>query len=92
MAELTITERQAGDVAILDLEGRINSLEGSVQLRDAVRALLDAGQRKILLNFAAVAYIDSSGVDELMSAYATSSNQGGVLKLLNLPPQILDGL
>jgi len=90
MSQLTIKERQAGDVVILDLSGKVTIGEGSVQLREQVRALLEAGKKKILLNLGDVAYVDSSGIGELVSSYTTTNNQGGQLKLLNLTKKIQD--
>jgi anti-sigma B factor antagonist len=90
MAQLTIKERQAGDVTILDLSGKITIGEGSVQLREAVRKLLDEGKKKVLLNLGDVSYVDSSGIGELVSSYTTTNNQGGQLKLLNLTKKIQD--
>jgi len=90
MAQLTIKERQAGDVTILDLSGKITIGEGSVQLREAVRKLLDEGKKKMLLNLKEVSYVDSSGIGELVSSYTTTNNQGGQLKLLNLTTKIQD--
>src|SRR5260370_2467572 len=90
MSKLNIKERQEGDVTILDLSGKITIGEGSVQLREAVRKLLDEGRKKILLNLGDVAYVDSSGIGELVSSYTTTGNQGGHLKLLNLTKQIRD--
>ena len=90
MSQLNIKERQEGDVTILDLSGKITIGEGSVQLREAVRGLLDAGRKKILLNLGDVAYVDSSGIGELVSSYTTTNNQGGQLKLLNLTKKIQD--
>ena len=90
MAQLTINQRQAGDVTILDLSGRITIGEGSVQLREAVKELLGSGNKKILLNLGNVSYVDSSGIGELVSSYTTTSNQGGQLKLLNLGKKIKD--
>lgn len=90
MAQLTLKERQAGDVTILDLSGKITIGEGSVQLREAVRKLLDEGKKKILLNLGDVSYVDSSGIGELVSSYTTTNNQGGQLKLLNLTKKIQD--
>ena len=37
MAELNIAERQAGDVTVLDMSGKITIGEGSVALRTAIR-------------------------------------------------------
>ena len=90
MAQLNINQRQAGDVTILDLSGKITIGEGSVQLREAVRGLLDEGKKKILLNLGDVSYVDSSGIGELVSSYTTVGNNGGHLKLLNLTKKIQD--
>ena len=90
MAELNIRERQAGDVTILDMEGKITIGEGSVAVRSAVRRLLEEGKKKILLNLAAVGYVDSSGIGELVSSFTTINREGGQLKLLNLTQKIQD--
>ena len=90
MSQLSIKDRELGDVTILDLSGKITIGEGSVQLREAVRRLLDDGKKKILLNLGEVAYVDSSGIGELVSSYTTTNNQGGQLKLLNLTKKIQD--
>ncbi|HEY4813184.1 MAG TPA: STAS domain-containing protein [Chthoniobacterales bacterium] len=90
MSQLTIKERQAGDVVILDLSGKVTIGEGSVQLREQVRSLLEQGKKKILLNLGDVGYVDSSGIGELVSSYTTTNNQGGQLKLLNLTKKIQD--
>jgi len=90
MSQLSIKDREVGDVTILDLSGKITIGEGSVQLREAVRRLLDDGKKKILLNLGEVAYVDSSGIGELVSSYTTTNNNGGHLKLLNLTKKIQD--
>ncbi|HEV2764943.1 MAG TPA: STAS domain-containing protein [Pyrinomonadaceae bacterium] len=88
MAELNIKERQAGDVTILDMDGKITIGEGSVAMRSAIRRLLEEGKKKILLNLAGVSYIDSSGIGELVSSYTTTNREGGQLKLMNLTQKI----
>jgi anti-sigma B factor antagonist len=90
MADITISERQAGDVTILDLDGKVTIGEGSVALRNAIRRLLGDGKNKILLNLAGVGYIDSSGIGELVSSFTAVSKEGGTLKLLNLTQKIQD--
>ncbi len=90
MAELNIKERQAGDITILDMDGKITIGEGSVALRSAIRRLLEEGKKKILLNLGQVGYIDSSGIGELVSSYTAISNAGGQLKLLNLTQKLKD--
>ena len=90
MAELNISERQAGDITILDLDGKITIGEGSVALRGAIRRLLGEGKNKILLNLGGVGYIDSSGIGELVSSFTAVNKEGGPLKLLNLTQKIQD--
>ena len=90
MAELEVTERQAGDVSILDLSGSVRIGEGSISLRNAIRGLVDGGKNKILLNLAGVKYMDSTGIGELIANYTTVSRGGGQLKLLNLTDKIQD--
>ncbi|AEP11573.1 MULTISPECIES: STAS domain-containing protein [Chloracidobacterium] len=87
---LTISHRTVGDVAILDLSGKITIGEGSVQLREAVKSLLENGNKNILLNLGDVSYVDSSGIGELVHSYTTVKNQQGQLKLLNLTKKIQD--
>lgn len=90
MAELNIAERQAGDVTVLDMSGKITIGEGSVSLRTAVRRLLEEGKKRILLNLGGVSYIDSSGIGELVSSYTAINKEGGQLKLLNLTQKLRD--
>ncbi|HMQ02990.1 MAG TPA: STAS domain-containing protein [Pyrinomonadaceae bacterium] len=90
MSDITISERQAGDVTILDLDGKVTIGEGSVALRNAIRRLLGDGKSKILMNLAGVGYIDSSGIGELVSSFTAVNKEGGTLKLLNLTQKIQD--
>ena len=90
MAELNIRERQAGDVTILDLDGKITIGEGSVALRDTIKRLIQEGKKKVLLNLSGVGYVDSSGIGELVSSFTTIRREGGQLKLLNLTQKIQD--
>ncbi|HEX8815036.1 MAG TPA: STAS domain-containing protein [Terriglobales bacterium] len=85
-----ITNRKAGDVAILDMNGRIIFGEETGQLREAVHKLLDAGTKKILLNLADVSYIDSTGVGELVGSLMSVRKKGGELKLMNLTQKVKD--
>ena len=80
--------REVGDVAVLDIVGRITLGEGNVMLREIVRDLTEKGSKKIVLNLGEVQYVDSSGIGELVKAHTTVRNQGGQLKLVNLNPRI----
>jgi anti-sigma B factor antagonist len=85
-----ITSRSIGDVTILDCVGRITLGDGASHFRDAMRALVYSGRKKIILNYSEVSYIDSSGLGELISAFTTVTNNGGGIVLLNLTRRVKD--
>ena len=85
-----LTTRQAGDVRVVDVVGKITLGDGSSALRRLLQAELSQGNKKILLNLKNVSYIDSSGIGELVSGFTTVANQGGTLKLLGLTHRIKD--
>lgn len=85
---LKISVRNVENVSVLDLSGRITMGEAAGSLRDAIKDLVTNGQRNLLLNMADVTYIDSSGLGELVGAFATVNNRGGRLKLLNLQKRV----
>jgi len=89
---LIFSSRKSGDVAIEDLHGTITFGEGEFGVRDAVRHALDGGAKKILLNFAGVTAIDSSGVGALVGSHVESQNRGAKLKLEQLPMKVRDVL
>ena len=88
--KMQMATRHVGDVAVLDLRGRITVGEGNVVLREAVRELTDKGNKKIILNLSQVHYIDSAGLGDLVRVHTTVRHQGGKLKLANLSKQVED--
>ena len=85
---MTTTTRDVDGVTIVDIKGRIVLGEQSAALRALVADLVSKGQRKILLNFVDVNYIDSSGLGSLVSSLARVRMYDGELKLLNLTKRV----
>jgi anti-sigma B factor antagonist len=85
---LDITERRTNGTTILDLTGNIIMGGGSKRLGEEVRRITSMGNTNVLLNFADVKYLDSSGVGELLSLSDAISRSEGSLKLANLPPKV----
>ena len=81
---MEIQKRTVGEIQILDCSGSITLGEGTSAVRNAVHDILAGGRSKIALNLAGVNYIDSAGVGELVSAFASVNNKGGQLRLLHL--------
>ena len=87
---LKATSRAIGGVTVIDLDGRITLGEGSALLRDLIHENLDKGHMKLVLNLAAISYLDSTGLGELVSGYRFVKSRGGELKLLNLNKKVSD--
>ena len=82
--------RQVGNVTIIDRSGRLDvgvALafgEGAgAPLQEVIRDFAKRGQKNIVLNLRDVAYIDSSGIGDLVGAATTLRKQGGDLKIVN---------
>ena len=84
--------RHAGNVAIVDLSGRITLGEGSGLVRTTIKDLVQEGQVNMLLNLAEVTYMDSAGLGELVGSYASVTNKGGKIKLLNAQGRVAEVL
>jgi anti-anti-sigma factor len=84
---MTVLERQAGDVTILDLNGRLVLDEGDLVLRNRVNDLVSRERLKIVINLREVTYIDSCGLGVLIAKLVSVRNRGGDLKLLHLSPR-----
>lgn len=80
---MVITKRLAGDVAILDLNGKLTIGVGDVALRGAMLTELEDGHTKIVINLKDVTAIDSSGLGELIRCKATAAARNAGIKLLH---------
>jgi anti-sigma B factor antagonist len=87
---MNISQRIVGNVALIDLKGRVTLGEGVETLRDKINSLLHQGHRNLILNLSGVDYLDSAGLGEIVGTYATVRRQGGSLKLLGLTSRIRD--
>jgi anti-sigma B factor antagonist len=84
---MTVSERRAGSVTILDLKGRLVLEEGVAELREYLDRLVAAGETKLLLNMAGISYVDSCGIGILIAKLVRIRRAGGDLRLLNLTPR-----
>jgi len=81
---LYINERQAGDVTVLDLKGRLRVGGNTVAFHKSIRHLVLENKLLILLNLADVTYIDSCGLGEMVASQVSVENRGGKIKLVGL--------
>ena len=85
-----ITERQAQDVVVLDLVGRLTVGDGAELLRDQVTSVVFQGNSKVLLNLAGVPYIDSGGLGELVRCSMAAKKAQGAVKVIGLTSKVID--
>jgi anti-anti-sigma factor len=71
----------------LNVQARVGS-----ELRHRVKALLGAGERRILLNLAGVSGLDAAGVGELVRAYNMATAVNGVLRIANTSGRVREVL
>lgn len=88
MSTLIISKRMIEGVLVLDLSGGIKLGEENAYLHKTIKELVAAGEKKILLNLAAVTKIDSSGMGELIAAWTTLQKNDGEVRLLNLTKSV----
>ena len=81
---MRIAVRFKKDVAILSLSGKFLAGSDGPYLRQKVKDLVDAGTRKLIVHFADVPYIDSTGLGFLAGARVTAQNAGARIVLASL--------
>ena len=84
--------RKAGDVVIVDLEGKLTAGLGDQILHDTLDELLAESWRKILLNLSGVTFLDSAGLGELVAGLKTARNLGAELKVLKASARVKNTL
>ena len=77
---LSITTRIEAGGVMLDVSGWLCFLE--VALLDRINELLEAGHREFFLNLAAVPYIDSFGLGQLIAIWTSIGKNSGQMTLL----------
>ena len=83
-----IDERVAGDVVILDVQGRMTVSEESTPATVTIRRLLAEGRTRILVNLTQVPFIDSVGIGDLVRGFTATERAGGKLKFCGVHRRI----
>jgi anti-sigma B factor antagonist len=81
---VNVTNQEIDGVSVVGLNSRIVLGEESGALREAVKELMAAGKKRIVLNMSNVTYIDSAGLGILVAAYVSAKSQGASIKLCAL--------
>ena len=87
---MEMTERQSGDVTVLDLAGKLTLGEPVQRLRDKINSLLYQERKQLVLNLGGLENIDSTGLGELVRTYSTAKTKQARVLIANLPGRIQD--
>jgi len=85
MSIMTIRERDAGKVTVLEIAGAL-TIDSGGDLRDVVQMLVARQRGHILIDLSRITYMDSCGLGEILQIYVTLTRRGGHLKLLKVTP------
>jgi len=85
---MKIRQREIGDVVILDVNGKIMGGPDSEVFQETIRALIDGGKHKVLVNLENVNWINSTGLGILIAGFTALHKSGGKLKLVNVSERI----
>jgi len=83
-----ISVRFKEDVAILALSGKFLAGSDGPYMRQKVKDLMEAGTRKLIIDFTDVPYIDSTGLGFLAGARVTAQNAGAGIVLSSINPHV----
>jgi anti-anti-sigma factor len=85
---MNFTIDRSKDVAIVRLEEARLMYPLLADFAGAVTGLLDGGDRKVLLDFTKVTYVDSATIGCLMDLYRQATGKGGALKLAGVQKRV----
>jgi anti-sigma B factor antagonist len=87
---MRISERQVGDVVVLDLVGPLYGWQAADDIEDAVRRHRRAGRRRLVVNLGRVHAVDCGGLGALVAVYKEMREAGGEVRLACLTRRISD--
>ncbi len=84
---MKIREEKRNDSVVCFLEGEIN-INNSPELRKSFDGIISRGEKKVIIDFSAVSYIDSSGLATLIEMFQRLKKIGGKLRFSNMEQKI----
>ena len=86
---LNISRRHRNNIAFLDMEGSLD-IEAEDLIKRSIADKPSDSNGNFVFNFNDVGTITSSGIGILLNAYMEISKKGGLAKLSNVKPSVLD--
>ncbi len=80
---VTVEQRDNDGIPVLDVTGRLSAGEAADYLVSQVRAAMEGGGDRLVINLSGVGYIDSLGLEALLEIHNLIRGRKGEVKLLN---------
>lgn len=84
---LTYKLEQTGNVPIMRIAGRFDA-EGAAFIKKQIANVVTDIQPSLIINLGEVIFLDSLGLAALVSGLKICRSNGGMLKLVDLPPSV----
>jgi anti-sigma B factor antagonist len=78
---MEVSSRREGDVLVLSLKGKLIGEPYSIKFTEAIKSAVDAGDNKVVMDFSAVDWINSTGISMLMAARETLQHAHAKMRL-----------
>ena len=86
---MKIKKRENNGVAVLEVSGEMYGGPENMKLLEMATELAEQGHKKLIINFAKVKWVASTGLGILITTKTRFERDGGKLKLSNLNERVL---
>lgn len=84
---MKLNHRRHQAIDIVEMCGRL-VMADTPEVRQQLRAIIEQGSGKLVLDLAGVRFVDSSGLSVLVAAFKLARSKGGDVVLLRLTPAV----
>ena len=89
---MNIKAKKKGKYTIIDIRGKINRLQDSLNLKALFQELLAKDEKKIILNLENVTYLDSGALNVIIYIYNSLLKKNGKLVIISPTEFVKDTL
>ncbi len=87
---MNLAVREIEGISVVDVDGRIDSVEAATKLGDALKNCISEEKAKIVVNLEKVDYMNSAALGSLISARKGTKEKNGGLKLASLQSFVME--
>ncbi len=85
---MKLSDREQDGIVILEPKGKIMGGPDATLLNDKLHEIIEAGQKRVVIDLSQVNWMNSTGLGILISTLTTLRNNDGELKLANVTEKI----